>query len=120
MDYEFFVYSIKTCPVCGEEMNGEKIFNYFNAFVLFLTCTKHSFHCESYYCEEHPFKIKSISIFLSKYFVIWNEGLKELSLTDADGNVAVIRRIEDKNINDWLFYPYKNIITKAQSLIILI
>lgn len=120
MTYMEFITTMNHCPVCNDSMLVDQLGNVGARIITFI-CSKHLLHYESYICDNDlsNFEIIGISIQMGLYSVSWMDNTKELTLREAKAEIIFQRKYENKTSMDWLLSPHKNILRKAQTLMLL-
>jgi hypothetical protein len=129
MKYKDFIQAIDLCPICGNRMLSERLStttNYYpDKFILVFNCLNDNhFHYESYECIQESLvddlKILVISFQINNFSASWFDDKKELCIRDPLGKVILKKVFKNKSFEDWVSCPYKNIVDKVNSFMLLI
>lgn len=118
-----FLELVSACPTCNSRMSHGiiELRNRHRKLVI-LDCS--CYHYESYEFEadsqSNPeIVLTAFSIHLVDFSTSWFDEKKELIFRESDGTIVAKIRVPGKNILDWIFNPYKNIIDKINNVILL-
>lgn len=111
-----FLWLLNVCPICNIAMTVDRMTD-----ILTFVCINHKLHYESYAFngDDDNARIYHMTIQAGDFNIFWSEKTKQISLRDQYGKIVVEKVFPDKTAIDWLINPYKNIINKAGSYIML-
>ena len=124
MNYKDLIKQLELCPICNTVMSSDllDIAQRAAQFIISLSCVNHKeFYIENY-CVENidNVNILSMSIHFETYSVSWVNLYKKFYLRSPDGIILFSKIFPDTRSVDWITSPYKNIIDKSKSIMLLI
>lgn len=117
-----FISKIEVCPICNSAASCHLLDTLRNSYILSLCCLQHkAIYYETYYfISKDNIVIDTFSMHINNHIVSWIEKNKTLYIREQDGKVLFYKQYQDKSSHDWLFMPYKNVITKANSIMLML